>query len=298
MKSRVADITPVLAGEEDFSKTLLNETPSYRLVMSRPVSAHERVWSAGSLPEHTVAGIEYFGQLGTAHGSWDVFTATTLGSLDSTLDITPSSILFRHRQAISHVVWVSGYIGKGAADPSYSLVGAQGYAAKPPATTLINQLRAATSLPVSRLADLLMVSRRTLYNWLSGAVVSPDRYERVTELHHRLIPLARYWQPSRVHHWLEYGSPSPLDLAERGDQGELFRVLDEALQHPGSELLESKRIDFQVDLPPGEPVQALEHGQRQAVLSALRIQRSPIGRVGQRAIELADSYSPADEDET
>lgn len=148
-----------------------------------------------------------------------------------------------------------------------------------------------TGLPMARIANLLGVSRRALYDWYSGKPSLATNAHRASALIDALRPLAMQWDSTRLGAWLSSGDPSPLELAEAGDLDSFARRAGEATadrEPVPPTLLDVRLVD------PGTEVQALSREEVGAFLARLRVPRTPNKRASWTPRELA--YSEPDDE--
>lgn len=130
------------------------------------------------------------------------------------------------------------------------------------AAELVGQLRDWTGMPAGDLADLLQVSRRSLYHWMRVGQASSPNLEKLQEFVNALRPVARKWRPSRVRVWLSSGEPSPSDLLQRRDFAEFARRAHDALAVGEIPLLPARRLEETVSGVFPEPLARLTRVQR------------------------------------
>jgi hypothetical protein len=90
----------------------------------------------------------------------------------------------------------------------------------------IDLLRAWTGLPVTDLADLLGVARRSVYHWSTGEA-KPRRQTRLLGVVRALEPLARSWQSWEFRDWLL--TPEVRALVQAAPVEDLSRQVEEAV---------------------------------------------------------------------
>jgi transcriptional regulator with XRE-family HTH domain len=109
------------------------------------------------------------------------------------------------------------------------VAGVRGFVPEEPTVQAAARLRALLSAiggSVDQLAELLSVSRRSVYNWLNGRPLKAAVAARIGHLAGVLAPLTEEWHPQAVGQWLREGSPSPAELA----RGELWVDLEERVR--------------------------------------------------------------------
>jgi hypothetical protein len=161
------------------------------------------------------------------------------------------------------------------------------------ALRLLGQLKTGTQLPASNLADLLMVSRRTLYNWLAGEKVSPTNFERIVDVKTCLEPLMRRWRPTQLRVWLESGDPSPLELARRRDWDEFLESVTDASRGTELTLRQTTLLDPS-EASTATEVRPLTPSLRRSAISSFLESRQPRPTPRGRLPELSD-YLAEDE---
>ena len=92
----------------------------------------------------------------------------------------------------------------------------------------LSELMDIVPLPADRLAPILGVSRRSLYNWSRGREPSAVHEARIQRLRDVLQPLASEWHPSRIAQWFQEDVQAPAVLAERERWDALAAVVRQA----------------------------------------------------------------------
>jgi DNA-binding XRE family transcriptional regulator len=138
---------------------------------------------------------------------------------------------------------------------------------RPSMRTLVGRFRASAGLNVTEAADLLGVSRRTIYGWSERDAISPENESRLSAAVEALMPLTQRWTPIRVRRWLERGDPSPKTLLKQGAYSDVRRAAKQATETGGIPLLTASQVGQEVE--GDEPIQPLGAADRQAYLVAL-----------------------------
>lgn len=95
-------------------------------------------------------------------------------------------------------------------DSYVSSVGQRAFGVEP--RSALSDLGEWTSLPTSRLGELLGVARRSIYNWTNGRPVRPEIQTRLGRVHDVLRPVAAQYEPDVIRQWLGEGRPTNFDL--------------------------------------------------------------------------------------
>jgi hypothetical protein len=139
---------------------------------------------------------------------------------------------------------------------------------------LVEELREWTGLSASGLAEMLGVSRRSLYHWLREGQASVNNTQRLVRLADTLRPIAREWSPPRIRVWLETGDPSPRELFEREDFASFARAANDSLSRGEIPVLPSRRVSHGSSLGDRrEPVRPLTALQRRRAFAAFSEER-------------------------
>ncbi len=91
----------------------------------------------------------------------------------------------------------------------------------------IDLLRAWTGLPVTDLADLLGVARRSVYHWSTGAA-KPRQEARLLGVVRALEPLSQFWQAWELREWLS--TTEARTLVQSAPVPELSRQVEAAVR--------------------------------------------------------------------
>jgi hypothetical protein len=83
-----------------------------------------------------------------------------------------------------------------------------------------------TDLSCGELAELLAVSRRSVYNWLRGRPIRRELADRILRAHAILRPLADAFNERAFGRWLRTGTPSPSTLAAQARWDDLAALVD------------------------------------------------------------------------
>lgn len=119
--------------------------------------------------------------------------------------------------------------------------------------TLVDTLRNWTGFSASELADLLSVSRRSLYHWIRAGQASQRNHDRLIELTEALRPIASTWQRPRLRAWLHSGEPSPNELLQTGAFEEFASRASDVLSRREIPLLPSRLLPSTRDVPDERP---------------------------------------------
>jgi hypothetical protein len=133
-----------------------------------------------------------------------------------------------------------------------------------------------------------------VYNWLRGRPISDAFAARAWRLRSVVAPIGEEWHPEAFAHWLQKGSPSPIDLAQRERWAEL-----EELVRSASRPLDPQAVDERIAM--AEEEEAIQPWPAAALAAVLREFSSPPpvrGRSssGWRPRELTGSTANPDED--
>lgn len=147
-----------------------------------------------------------------------------------------------------------------------------------------------TGLSAEGVADLLGVTRRSLYHWSSGTT-RPRHQERLLGLVKALEPAAGSWASWELREWLAQHDARQLVLS--GDMTSLRRHLEDSVRPSAIRRLQPARAEFREEVEPLDSA-ALQRHYRSA------IEPRPVG-VGRRETEiyvpreLTDSFLPEEE---
>lgn len=114
----------------------------------------------------------------------------------------------------------------------------------------IERLRHWTGLSVGGVADLLGVTRRSLYHWSTGAT-RPRHDERLLGLVGALEHVAASWAPWELRQWLV--AQDARELVHSGDIASLRRLLDDAVRPSAIRRLRPARTGYQEEVEPLDP---------------------------------------------
>jgi hypothetical protein len=114
----------------------------------------------------------------------------------------------------------------------------------------VERLRHWTGLSVGGVADLLGVTRRSLYHWSTGAT-RPRHDERLLGLVRALEPVAGSWAPWELRQWL--AAQDARQLVRTGDIATLRRLLDDTVRPSAVRRLLPARAGYQEEVEPLAP---------------------------------------------
>jgi hypothetical protein len=114
----------------------------------------------------------------------------------------------------------------------------------------VERLRHWTGLSVGGVADLLGVTRRSLYHWSTGAT-RPRHDERLLGLVGALEQVAASWAPWELRQWLV--AQDARQLVRSGDIASLRRLLEDAVRPSAIRRLRPARTGYQEEIEPLEP---------------------------------------------
>lgn len=153
---------------------------------------------------------------------------------------------------------------------------------------MVNQLRDWTGLNATELADLLGVSRRTLYHWVETGGASPENRLKLERVFHSMRALGESWSPVRIRQWLSSLGQGLLQELRTGDTSEFERCVRHALVRPEIPLFRAHRVitDSRAE---ADPIGPLSEAERALILAAFSTRRE--GATTQEWIppELTDS---------
>jgi hypothetical protein len=163
----------------------------------------------------------------------------------------------------------------------------------PNVNSMIEELRRLSQLPVTRVADLLKVSRRRIYDWMGGERISPANLERLVELKASVETLADRLRPGQIRSWFESGEPSARELLQRGAWDEFRNRVADVVAPETSPLISTRRLAPEETIE--EEVRPLEREEQLLALAAFRRER-PANVMKERQIkEFLDSTTPDEE---
>ncbi len=129
----------------------------------------------------------------------------------------------------------------------------------PSAHAYLAEIATWTGLSTSRLAVLLGVSRRSLYNWLNGSPISSDMQRHLARARELIAQVTEHHDPERTRDWLAANEPSNFDLI----RAQNWEALQERLAEVGPP--RARRVDDGVLVEPSD-VDAFPPAVRTAVL--------------------------------
>ena len=106
---------------------------------------------------------------------------------------------------------------------------AQGDLETPSPAELVRHIRDTAGLTAEELAQVVGVSRRTLYHWLAGGSPAPENWRRVVSFADLIRPMANRWGPARTAAWLIHDQAVIERLPFPDDPAVLGELVDEAL---------------------------------------------------------------------
>lgn len=154
---------------------------------------------------------------------------------------------------------------------------------------LVSWLRQSAQFRVAEIADVLQVSRRTLYHWLEEGRVPTEQYLRLRRLTEAVRRLAGEWGPTRIKVWLGSGDPAPETLLRTGEFGQFERAVSEALEVGEIPLLQARRLAGSYRESMEEPLRPLDDAARLQAFHAFTTTRRPMREVTWQPRELTDS---------
>lgn len=113
----------------------------------------------------------------------------------------------------------------------------------------VELLRAWTGLPVTELADLLGVARRSVYHWSTGEA-RPRHEARLFGVVRAIQPLAQTWQAWELRDWLS--TDEIKTLVQTASAPELSRKVDAAVRSVGTARLRLAATGLQEEVQPLE----------------------------------------------
>jgi hypothetical protein len=145
----------------------------------------------------------------------------------------------------------------------------------------VDLLRAWTGLPVTDIADLLGVARRSVYHWSTGSA-KPRQEARLFSIVRALEPLSQSWKAWEFREWLQ--TPEIRTLVQEGPTSELSRRVDVAVETRAIRRLRPAAMTVQDDVLP------LDESAIDRFLAGATARRGPRRRVEIREPrELTDS---------
>lgn len=155
---------------------------------------------------------------------------------------------------------------------------------------LVSWLRESAQFRMADIAEVLQVSRRTLYNWMEQRRVPQEHHLRLTHLRDGVRKLLEEWGATRIKTWLRSGSRPPAELLQAGDFGAFERAVEEALRVGQVPLLQARRVSWSYGQPTeAHGLQPLDEAARLQAFRALTTPRRPIQEVAWQPKELIDS---------
>jgi hypothetical protein len=139
--------------------------------------------------------------------------------------------------------------------------------AEPSVSESLEILRVRAALTMSELADVLSVSRRSVYTWSDRGALSRENQRRLTGIVHAIEPLLDSWAPADVRVWLKHSDTDIRDLVRHGEFDEVRRLALDALG-PQEIPLRQARPVTQVLSEVENEIQVLDTEARVAYLNA------------------------------
>jgi hypothetical protein len=153
----------------------------------------------------------------------------------------------------------------------------------------VERLRHWTGLSVGGVADLLGVTRRSLYHWKTGTT-RPRHEDRLVGLVRAIQAAARSWQPWELRQWL--AAQDARELVRAGDMASLRRLLDDAVRPSAVRRLRPVRAGYHEDVEALDAVALRDHFTATVAPRPITIARAAAPFVPR---ELTDSPLPEEE---
>jgi hypothetical protein len=120
----------------------------------------------------------------------------------------------------------------------------------------VDRLRTWTGLSAGGVADLLGVTRRSLYHWSTGAT-RPRHEERLLGLVRAIQPVSGSWEPWELRQWL--AARDARQLVQSDDMETLRALLDDAVRPSAIRRLRPATAEYREDVEPLDTAALRDH---------------------------------------